>query len=157
MQKITRLLHLITLSIAVSIATWFTKMVKKNIYFSNLSEIRSIRIQLASTRFYLGLFGWLLVVCQFSRAWGKFLTKMEKAHSGKSLEHFLSKVLSKKSSSQNAFLQSWLEKKISSKTNTVDSCSNGSAFNKNPFLTTFFCPLQLFLLLSYNGYSNISL
>ena len=36
--------------------------------------------------------------------------------------------------------------------NTVDSRSNGSAYNKNPPITTFlFVPMQLFLLLSYNG------
>ena len=41
---------------------------------------------------------------------------------------------------------------------TVDSCSNGSAYNKNPSLTTFFfVPMEIFLLLLYNGYNNISL
>ena len=40
---------------------------------------------------------------------------------------------------------------------TVDSRSNGSAYNKNPSLTTFlFVPMDLFLLLLYNGYNNIS-
>ena len=51
-----------------------------------------------------------------------------------------------------------LKKAANSKANTVDSRSNGSAYNKNPSLTTFlFVPMQLFLLLLYNGYNNVTL